>query len=189
MFHKRVYANERLWLEGSFGTMSCCLAVIRGYDACYMYGNTGYYHHAESICKVRIGLWLLRVCESQRSRVAVTGSIYGFARRFLSTSKVVIIMTRGKKVSKRVRRAAETVSTAPEPTAAQEASVDPAVQQLQEQVSQLTRALNLMREATEEQQVPTVRTPVVGGLPAPTVHNLLQSARDPILSEVCYVNC
>jgi hypothetical protein len=33
MFHKRVYANDRLWLEGSFGTMSCCLAVIRGYDA------------------------------------------------------------------------------------------------------------------------------------------------------------
>jgi hypothetical protein len=61
MFHKRVYANDRLWLEGSFGTRSCCLAVIRGYDACYMYGNTGYYHHAESICKVRIGLWLLRI--------------------------------------------------------------------------------------------------------------------------------
>jgi hypothetical protein len=30
MFHKRVYANVRLWLEGSFGTRSCCLAVIRG---------------------------------------------------------------------------------------------------------------------------------------------------------------
>jgi hypothetical protein len=25
-----------LWLEGSFGTRSCCLAVIRGYDACYI---------------------------------------------------------------------------------------------------------------------------------------------------------
>jgi hypothetical protein len=53
MFHKRVYANDRLWLEGSFGTRSCCLAVIRGYAACYIYGNTGYYHHAGSICKVR----------------------------------------------------------------------------------------------------------------------------------------
>jgi hypothetical protein len=61
MFHKRVYANDRLWLEGSFGTRSCCLAVIRVYDACYVYGNTGYCHHAESICKVRIGLWLLRI--------------------------------------------------------------------------------------------------------------------------------
>jgi hypothetical protein len=59
-------------------------------------------------------------------------------------------MVRGKKVSKRARRAAEMVSTAPEPTAGKEASVDPAVQQLKEQVSQLTRALNLMREAVEE---------------------------------------
>jgi hypothetical protein len=101
--------------------------------------------------------------------------------------KVFIIMAHAKKVSKRARRAAETVSSAPEPTAEQEASVVPAVQQLQEQVAQLTRALGIVREAAEEQQVPADRTPVAGSLPAPTVHNLLQSARDPILSEVCYI--
>jgi hypothetical protein len=38
VFHKRVYANDHLWLEGSFGTRSCCLAVLRGYDACYISG-------------------------------------------------------------------------------------------------------------------------------------------------------
>jgi hypothetical protein len=26
-----------------------------------MYANTAYYHRAESICKVRIGLWLLQI--------------------------------------------------------------------------------------------------------------------------------
>jgi hypothetical protein len=66
MFLNCLYANDRLWLEGS-----CCLAVVRGFNACYMYANTDYYHHAESICKVRIGLWLLRICESQCSSVAV----------------------------------------------------------------------------------------------------------------------
>jgi hypothetical protein len=38
MFDKRVYANDRLLLEGSFGMRSCCLAVIRGDDACYISG-------------------------------------------------------------------------------------------------------------------------------------------------------
>jgi hypothetical protein len=28
MFHKRVYANDRLWLEGSFGTMSACVTLL-----------------------------------------------------------------------------------------------------------------------------------------------------------------
>jgi hypothetical protein len=50
MFHKRVYANDRLWLEGSFGTRLRRLLYI---------WDTGYYRHAESICKARIGLWLL----------------------------------------------------------------------------------------------------------------------------------
>jgi hypothetical protein len=59
--HECVYANDRLWLEGSLGTRLRCFAVIRGFSACYIYRNTGYYYHAESICKVPIYLWLLRV--------------------------------------------------------------------------------------------------------------------------------
>jgi hypothetical protein len=51
IIHKRVYATDRWWLEGSLGTMSCCVTVIRSFSACCTY----------TFCKCRIGFWPLRI--------------------------------------------------------------------------------------------------------------------------------
>jgi hypothetical protein len=101
-------------------------------------------------------------------------------------------MVGDRKASKRAQQAAETVSTvAPvlEPTTVQETSIDPAVQHLQEQVSELTRALGIICEAAEEGQVTADRTTASGGLPAPTVHNPIHNARNMIISVVHYIYC
>jgi hypothetical protein len=62
MFPKRVYANDRWWLEGSVRTMPCCLAAVRSFNACYVYADICYDHHAESIRNFRIGLWPFWKC-------------------------------------------------------------------------------------------------------------------------------
>jgi hypothetical protein len=86
-------------------------------------------------------------------------------------------------------KAVSTVVPVSEPAQTPEVSMDPAFQQLQEQIAQLTRALGIMREAAEEWQVSADKTPVLDSLPVPTVKNLLQHAGDPIVSEVCYIYC
>jgi hypothetical protein len=69
-------------------------------------------------------------------------------------------------------------------------NLEPSLQQIQEQLAQFSRALQLVtdsREAQGHQQLVAEPVHAVAGLPKPTIVNLLQSARDPEVLEVCHI--